>query len=190
MPLDLNGPGIAFQCGLVVWITQKIWIYPRLDPQPAISYPAEGPDQFRAPPESPFPEDTRHFPIREWLCSGRGLKARRILSCVLQEQKVPIMRGKSAISLCKSNKMKYLQLIGGPGRDRTDDLFHAMEARSQTAPQAHWGRQLFYSLRSHAIRQTARAPESAFAQARNRRMAAPGLRIFSAYSNGAARKKT
>src|ERR1700734_1029067 len=29
-------------------------------------------------------------------------------------------------------------LIGGPGRDRTDDLFHAMEARSQTAPQAHW----------------------------------------------------
>jgi hypothetical protein len=27
--------------------------------------------------------------------------------------------------------------IGGPGRDRTDDLFHAMEARSQTAPQAH-----------------------------------------------------
>ncbi len=27
--------------------------------------------------------------------------------------------------------------FGGPGRDRTDDLFHAMEARSQTAPQAH-----------------------------------------------------
>lgn len=24
-----------------------------------------------------------------------------------------------------------LELIGGPGRDRTDDLFHAMEARSQ-----------------------------------------------------------
>jgi hypothetical protein len=23
------------------------------------------------------------------------------------------------------------QLFGGPGRDRTDDLFHAMEARSQ-----------------------------------------------------------
>jgi hypothetical protein len=30
-----------------------------------------------------------------------------------------------------------LDSIGGPGRDRTDDLFHAMEARSQTAPQAH-----------------------------------------------------
>ena len=24
-----------------------------------------------------------------------------------------------------------VELIGGPGRDRTDDLFHAMEARSQ-----------------------------------------------------------
>ena len=33
-----------------------------------------------------------------------------------------------------------LDLIGGPDRDRTDDLFHAMEARSQTAPQAHIGR--------------------------------------------------
>ena len=30
------------------------------------------------------------------------------------------------------------QVSGGPDRDRTDDLFHAMEARSQTAPQAHW----------------------------------------------------
>ena len=30
-----------------------------------------------------------------------------------------------------------IDLIGGPDRDRTDDLFHAMEARSQTAPQAH-----------------------------------------------------
>jgi hypothetical protein len=30
-----------------------------------------------------------------------------------------------------------LERIGGPDRDRTDDLFHAMEARSQTAPQAH-----------------------------------------------------
>ena len=30
-----------------------------------------------------------------------------------------------------------LEMIGGPDRDRTDDLFHAMEARSQTAPQAH-----------------------------------------------------
>jgi integrase len=46
--------------------------------------------------------------------------------------------------------------IGGPGRDRTDDLFHAMEARSQTAPQAHVLRmQLFYSLCWGGIRQCA-----------------------------------
>ena len=32
---------------------------------------------------------------------------------------------------------QIIGLFGGPGRDRTDDLFHAMEARSQTAPQAH-----------------------------------------------------
>jgi hypothetical protein len=37
----------------------------------------------------------------------------------------------------KSRIARTLRLYGGPGRDRTDDLFHAMEARSQTAPQAH-----------------------------------------------------
>ena len=49
-----------------------------------------------------------------------------------------------------------IDLIGGPDRDRTDDLFHAMEARSQTAPQAHMlqGMQLFYCLRWSLIRQT------------------------------------
>jgi hypothetical protein len=26
---------------------------------------------------------------------------------------------------------KLLEVVGGPDRDRTDDLFHAMEARSQ-----------------------------------------------------------
>ena len=45
-----------------------------------------------------------------------------------------------------------LDLIGGPDRDRTDDLFHAMEARSQTAPQAH--KLLFYCLCWGGIRQT------------------------------------
>ena len=33
--------------------------------------------------------------------------------------------------------VSIIEIFGGPGRDRTDDLFHAMEARSQTAPQAH-----------------------------------------------------
>src|SRR6059036_2975461 len=36
---------------------------------------------------------------------------------------------------------EYLQVverIGGPGRDRTDDLFHAMEARSQLRHRPTW----------------------------------------------------
>src|SRR5580700_561187 len=37
--------------------------------------------------------------------------------------------GKSSGEDCKFAKL--LQRFGGPGRDRTDDLFHAMEARSQ-----------------------------------------------------------
>jgi hypothetical protein len=47
-----------------------------------------------------------------------------------------------------------LEIFGGPDRDRTDDLFHAMEARSQTAPQAHIGGQHFYFHRLQSIRQT------------------------------------
>jgi hypothetical protein len=41
-----------------------------------------------------------------------------------------------------------IDLIGGPDRDRTDDLFHAMEARSQLRhrPTFRWG-QLLYSRR-------------------------------------------
>ena len=46
-----------------------------------------------------------------------------------------------------------IEMIGGPGRDRTDDLFHAMEARSQTAPQAHVEGQLLYCLCCGGIRQ-------------------------------------
>ena len=42
----------------------------------------------------------------------------------------------NALSL-NARPVYIFDLIGGPGRDRTDDLFHAMEARSQTAPQAH-----------------------------------------------------
>jgi hypothetical protein len=32
-----------------------------------------------------------------------------------------------------------IDVIGGPGRDRTDDLFHAMEARSQLRHRPTWG---------------------------------------------------
>jgi hypothetical protein len=38
----------------------------------------------------------------------------------------PILRGTLGIYLCKLQKMNYLRLIGGPGWDRTDDLFHAL----------------------------------------------------------------
>jgi hypothetical protein len=48
-----------------------------------------------------------------------------------------------------------LEIIGGPDRDRTDDLFHAMEARSQLRhrPTITVG-QLSYFRRSGSIRQT------------------------------------
>src|SRR6516225_665589 len=32
---------------------------------------------------------------------------------------------------CAQTTVRVYQGFGGPGRDRTDDLFHAMEARSQ-----------------------------------------------------------
>jgi hypothetical protein len=39
--------------------------------------------------------------------------------------------GNRTVCRCKLQILKYLRLYGGPDRDRTDDLFHAMEARSQ-----------------------------------------------------------
>ncbi len=48
-----------------------------------------------------------------------------------------------------------LDLIGGPDRDRTDDLFHAMEARSQLRHRpTNGGMQPLYCLCSGGIRQT------------------------------------
>ena len=48
-----------------------------------------------------------------------------------------------------------LEIFGGPDRDRTDDLFHAMEARSQLRhrPTSLVG-QLFYFRRSSSFRQS------------------------------------
>ena len=82
--------------------------------------------KFCAPRPSTFPKDTRHFPNREWLSSRPSFKPRRILSRVLHQQEVPIVRGNSRISCCKLKILKGLGLRGGPGRDRTDDLFHAI----------------------------------------------------------------
>ena len=81
------------------------------------------------PRHSYFPGDTRHFPIREWLCLGADLKPRRILSCLLQEQKACILRGNLGIVGCNLQISEDLRLYGGPGRDRTDDLFHAIGFR-------------------------------------------------------------
>jgi hypothetical protein len=55
-----------------------------------------------------------------------------------------------------------LEIFGGPDRDRTDDLFHAMEARSQLRHRPTCcfllpilpGTQLSYCLCSDQIRQT------------------------------------
>jgi hypothetical protein len=48
-----------------------------------------------------------------------------------------------------------IELIGGPDRDRTDDLFHAMEARSQLRhrPTLSW-KDFIYFLLPGTIRQT------------------------------------
>ena len=50
--------------------------------------------QICASPTFYFPKDTRHFPIREWLCLRADFSARRILSRVLQEQKGAHFAGK------------------------------------------------------------------------------------------------
>ena len=47
-----------------------------------------------------------------------------------------------------------IELIGGPGRDRTDDLFHAMEARSQLRHRPTRGeRRIFNSRAPGQVRQ-------------------------------------
>ena len=46
-----------------------------------------------------------------------------------------------------------IEMIGGPDRDRTDDLFHAMEARSQLRHRPTIQEILFYSLGYEAASQ-------------------------------------
>jgi len=85
-----------------------------------ISYPiACEAVQFRAPPTFLLSGGHTAFPIREWLCYGPGFKTRRILSCVLQEQEAPILRGNLGISRCKLEILKGLGLRGGGNRERT-----------------------------------------------------------------------
>jgi hypothetical protein len=49
-----------------------------------------------------------------------------------------------------------VEIIGGPDRDRTDDLFHAMEARSQLRHRPTLRKDFTYSLAHRTIRQTLR----------------------------------
>ena len=50
-----------------------------------------------------------------------------------------------------------IEIIGGPDRDRTDDLFHAMEARSQLRHRpTHWRD---FSILSDAVSQVNRKPD-------------------------------
>jgi hypothetical protein len=46
-----------------------------------------------------------------------------------------------------------IEIIGGPDRDRTDDLFHAMEARSQLRHRPTLRKDSFYSGRQLDISQ-------------------------------------
>jgi hypothetical protein len=62
-----------------------------------------------------------HTKVAELLLPGRALKAQH-LSAPLAPEKEETWVWKRFI---------LMGLIGGPDRDRTDDLFHAMEARSQ-----------------------------------------------------------
>jgi hypothetical protein len=49
-----------------------------------------------------------------------------------------------------------IEIIGGPDRDRTDDLFHAMEARSQLRHRPTLRKDSFYSGRLPRFRQRER----------------------------------
>ncbi len=80
---------------------------------------------------SPMAEGHTPFPIREWGPFPPESCQRRILSGVLPERKPAISRGNWTMREEKGQIARTLRLYGGPGRDRTDDLFHAMEARSQ-----------------------------------------------------------
>ena len=51
-----------------------------------------------------------------------------------------------------------LELIGGPDRDRTGDLFHAMEARSQLRHRPTLRKDSFYSRACAALSQTGLRP--------------------------------
>jgi hypothetical protein len=48
-----------------------------------------------------------------------------------RKQVAPLIRRDAEIRRASALGNQLLKIVGGPDRDRTDDLFHAMEARSQ-----------------------------------------------------------
>src|SRR5580658_1435053 len=82
-------------------------------------------------------EDTRHFRSENGADFHPNLANGEFSTESFQGRKPAFLRGNWTMCEEKSPIAQTLRLYGGPGRDRTDDLFHAMEARSQTAPQAH-----------------------------------------------------
>ena len=99
-PLDLMDRKPASHLGHVVRIVENFGsIRHSISSEPFIHLTSDclrGGSNLRVPTFLLL-KDTRHFPIREWLCLGANFSTRRILSCVLQEQKAPILRGSLGI---------------------------------------------------------------------------------------------
>ena len=60
-----------------------------------------------------------------------------------------------------------IEIIGGPDRDRTDDLFHAMEARSQLRHRPTLGKDSPHSQVCGPLSQTSRVAPNHVAHTRN-----------------------
>ena len=72
----------------------------------------------------------------------------------MQEQKIWIVSDAGHLGLTREVWGRF-EGFGGPGRDRTDDLFHAMEARSQLRHRPTCGDTKFSSRLPHLFSPTA-----------------------------------
>jgi hypothetical protein len=77
------------------------------------------------------PKDTRHSRSENGAYFHPNPASGELSPVPFEGGKPTSSRGNWAICEEKSQIAQTLRLYGGPGRDRTDDLFHAMEARSQ-----------------------------------------------------------
>jgi hypothetical protein len=97
---DLNGSETRSRLGQIVSIIRKLWISSTFDFQRAPHLPHIRLLVRRfnsARPDIPAFRRTHGISIGEWLCSGPGLKTRRIHSRVLHEQRAPILRGNRTV---------------------------------------------------------------------------------------------